>query len=113
MLTSEQRRHVYLILKESLTNVLRHARATRVIVRIIHIRATLGLEIHDDGVGLNDQGDADATRPLGGRGLPNLKQRALMLGGTARITSTGQGRGTSVMVQIPAVTPHVHAIGSR
>ena len=93
-LASEQRRHVYLILKEALTNVLRHAHATNVVVRVTASRGRLRIEVTDDGVGLDGKASNSAPGPRGGHGLENMRRRAAALGGTARIVSPPQGRGT-------------------
>ena len=113
VLTSEQRRHLYLILKESLTNALRHANARHVAVRIGVSRGTLHLDVSDDGVGTHDQNGVEAPFPRGGRGLQNLRDRAALLGGTVRIESTADGRGTRMMLGVPLTGPHVHAVGSK
>jgi ligand-binding sensor domain-containing protein/signal transduction histidine kinase len=112
VLTSEQRRHVYLILKESLTNALRHAKARHVAVRIDVSHGTLHLDVSDDGVGMNEQNGGDAPFARGGRGLQNLRDRAALLGGTVRIEPPADGQGTSVMLELPLTRPHVHAVGS-
>jgi signal transduction histidine kinase len=113
VLTSERRRHVYLILKESLTNALRHAKASHVAVRIDVSHGTLRLDVRDDGVGMNEQNGVDAPFTRGGRGLQNLRDRAALLGGTVGIESPADGRGTSVIVEVPLTRPHLHAVGSN
>src|SRR4029453_4487562 len=84
VLTSEQRRHLYLILKESLTNALRHAKARHVAVQIGVSQGTLCVDVGDDGVGMNEQNEVDAPFTRGGRGLQNLRHRAALLDGTVR-----------------------------
>jgi ligand-binding sensor domain-containing protein/signal transduction histidine kinase len=111
-LTSDQRRHIYLMLKESLTNVLRHAKAAHVAVRITTERATLRLEVSDDGIGLNGQRGTHVPPRLGGRGIDNLYRRAALLGGTVQIVARDPARGTSIIVEMPVSRPHVHAVGS-
>jgi signal transduction histidine kinase/ligand-binding sensor domain-containing protein len=98
-LTSEQRRHLYLILKESLTNIVRHARATQVTVRAVTTGGTLRVEIADDGVGL--EGGEERAKGGSGRGLDSLRQRAAMLGGSLTIASTDAGRGTRLVLDVP------------
>ena len=110
-LTSEQRRNVYLILKESLTNVLRHAQATRVDVQITAARGRLRVEVTDNGVGLNGPDATRHTSPRSGRGLENIRRRAVALGGTVSIVARDLGPGTSVIVDLPMVRPHDHAVG--
>jgi ligand-binding sensor domain-containing protein/anti-sigma regulatory factor (Ser/Thr protein kinase) len=110
-LVSEQRRHVYLIIKEALTNVLRHAHAANVAVLVTASHGRLRIEVTDDGVGLDNKPRNDSPGPGGGHGLENIKRRASALGGTARIASRPQGRGTSIVVDVPVTRSHVHAVG--
>jgi signal transduction histidine kinase/ligand-binding sensor domain-containing protein len=109
-LAPEQRRHIYLIVKEALTNVLRHAQATSVIVLVTASQRRLRIEVTDDGVGL--EGKAGHTAPgSGGHGLENIRRRASALGGTARIEPHAPARGTTIVVDVPATHPHVRAVG--
>jgi signal transduction histidine kinase len=101
-LASEQRRHVYLIIKEALTNVLRHAQATNVVVLVTAAKGRLRIEVTDDGIGLGGMARHSSPGLGGGRGLENMRRRASALGGTARIVPPAQGRGTSVVVEVPA-----------
>jgi signal transduction histidine kinase len=96
-LTSEQRRHLYLMLKESFTNIVRHARATHVTVRASTTGRTLRVEIADDGVGL----EGGAATEGSGRGLDSLRRRAALLGGSLSIVSPDTVRGTRIVLDIP------------
>jgi signal transduction histidine kinase/streptogramin lyase len=98
-LTSEQRRHLYLILKESFTNIVRHAGAAQVVVRAVTTPGTLRVEIMDDGVGFGGGQERPTTRS--GRGLDSLRQRAAQLDGSLSITSAEAGRGTRIVLDIP------------
>jgi signal transduction histidine kinase/ligand-binding sensor domain-containing protein len=98
-LKSEQRRHLYLILKESFTNIVRHAQATQVTVRAVATRGTLRVEISDDGVGL--EGSLGRATAGSGRGLDSLRQRAAMLGGSLSIAPADADRGTRIVLDIP------------
>ncbi len=69
------------ILQEALTNVLKHAHATRIQVRITALNKTLHVRIEDDGVGMA----GDPTGP--GHGLSNMRRRAGLLGATLQIES--------------------------
>jgi len=106
-LAPEQRRHVYLILKEALTNVLRHARASHVAVRVAATRDRLHLAVVDDGRGV---GGAPSTS-RGGRGVESMRARAAALGGTLTVSSGAAG-GTRVEVDVPLASPHGHAVGA-
>jgi ligand-binding sensor domain-containing protein len=96
-LDGERRRHLFLILKEALNNVARHAQATQVVVEI-HVRdRRLLTTIRDDGRGF----DLDAARISGmGNGLQSMTQRALALGGDFQIQSSPKS-GTVISLSIP------------
>lgn len=84
------------IVKESLINVLKHARADRVSVEVVPGAEGVQVTVTDDGVGF-DVGSV-VTRP-GHRGLVNLRDRAAVVGGWCRIES--DERGTAVVFWLP------------
>jgi signal transduction histidine kinase len=106
-LGAEQRRHLYLIIKEALTNVLRHAQAASVVVLVTASEGRLRLEVTDDGVGLDGKANDGSPGPNGGHGLENMRRRASALGGTARIESHAPARGTTIVVDVPVMRTHV------
>lgn len=73
------------VLRESLTNVAKHARATSATVRLEVLDAHLELEVVDDGVGL-----PAAMRP-NGMGVENIRERAALLGGVVEFASVVGG----------------------
>ena len=109
-LTPEQRRHLYLILKEALTNVLRHAQASHVSVLITASKTRLHLEIADDGIGLDVNGPRSTAGS--GRGLGSMRTRAESLTGTLTVSSGGDRRGTRILVEVPRGRPHDRAVGA-
>ena len=81
---------VFRVIQEALTNVYRHARATRVAVSLASNGAQLTVRIADDGQGLPfARGDAQEA-PLG-VGIPGMRARVDQLGGTLAIESPGLG----------------------
>lgn len=66
----EIRRNVFLVVKEALNNILKHANATEVSIRLIRVENTLTLYIHDNGKGI----DMETIRQFG-NGLKNMKKR--------------------------------------
>jgi signal transduction histidine kinase len=94
-LDPERRRQVFLIVKEALANVARHASCTRASVRILAAPEEISLEVEDDGVGF----DASASSPKG-RGLANMRARAFAMGGTFQAESRPSG-GTRILVRVP------------
>ncbi len=85
--------HVMAIVGESLSNVVRHARARQVSISVCHTEGRLVLTIRDDGVGLTpSHGD--------GYGLRNMRDRAHLLGGQLEVNGVS-GEGTAVTLNIP------------
>jgi len=98
MLATEVRHQVFLAAKEALTNVLKYAQARQVCLRLILHPGAFELVIHDDGLGF-DPASPD-SRPGGGNGLPNMRER--MRGIAARFDCTSQpGAGTRVSFRVP------------
>ncbi len=86
---------LFRILQESLTNVLRHAHATAVTVRLAREGDAILLEVRDNGVGIAEREITD-VRSLG---LLGMRERAELAGGTFAITGAPSG-GTTVAVRI-------------
>lgn len=91
------RMHVQLtrILREAISNAIRHSGGTRCAVRIAFERGALRLEVQDDGRGL----PAPSTSQRG-HGLPNIERRVRHLGGEHRFASP-PGAGTLLVVRVP------------
>jgi signal transduction histidine kinase len=85
----------YFVVTEALTNVARHAHATRAAVAIARATDKLVVEVRDDGVGGAD--------PAGGTGLQGLRDRVTALGGTMHIVSP-EGGPTTLLVEIPCAS---------
>ena len=81
------------VVRESLTNSAKHARATRFVVTL-SVGDEAVLEVIDDGVGI------DLSTQGKGLGLTNLRNRAEKLGGTFEVQS-GAGGGTRVTWSVP------------
>jgi signal transduction histidine kinase len=97
-LSTETRHHVFLAAKEALNNVLKHARARRVTVRLRLPTGGFEFEIEDDGQGF-DPG-APTVRPAAGNGLGNMRERMRMANGEVELNSI-PGRGTRVRFRLP------------
>jgi PAS domain S-box-containing protein len=82
----------YFVVSEALTNVMKHAHASRVDLMVERVGSTLVLEVSDDGRG-------EAMIEAGG-GLRGLSDRAAALDGQLRVESP-PGRGTRVRVELP------------
>ncbi|WP_448591871.1 HAMP domain-containing sensor histidine kinase [Thermoflexus hugenholtzii] len=94
---------LYRVAQEALTNIARHARATRVEVTLNCATEQLELFIADDGVGF----DPEAVRRSRARslGLMGMAERLALIGGTLEIDSA-PGKGTRIRARVPAGGPH-------
>jgi signal transduction histidine kinase len=88
---------IYRIVQEALTNVARHANASRVELRLRQRPEELLLEIRDDGRGITAEEVSDPHS----LGLIGIRERADLAGGTVHFEGVA-GRGTIVSVRIPA-----------
>lgn len=88
------RRNLFLIYKEALHNVARHAHASHVQIGVRVEGKTLTLTVKDDGVGLV------AGKVEVGSGLKNMQRRAREMGGALNVTSEA-GQGTHIEVTAP------------
>ncbi|MFL6633947.1 MAG: CHASE domain-containing protein [Massilia sp.] len=86
------------ILQESLTNIVRHANATRVKVELRLSGGWLSLTVRDNGCGLPPGG----RNKHGSFGLVGIEERILILGGTSAVFSEPDG-GTTVIVSAPVI----------
>jgi len=86
------------VTQESLTNVARHAHATRVELTLERGPGSVVLRIADDGRGLSD----DAVLESSG-GLRGMRERALLVGGALAIRGAAQG-GVEVRLEVPAAS---------
>ncbi|MGQ0568722.1 MAG: histidine kinase [Armatimonadota bacterium] len=86
---------VYRIAQEALNNIIKHARARRVDLRLDCTPDTIVLEVRDDGVGFASE---DAFP--GHLGLRSMRERAARLGATLEVVSA-PGQGAQIRVRIP------------
>ena len=98
-LPPEIRHNLFLVVKEALTNALKHSAAREVQVQARATFDTLELVVRDDGKGFNpDQAHASGKR----HGLGNMQRRAEAMGGSLEIRSSpGQGASIRLSVHIP------------
>jgi signal transduction histidine kinase/CHASE1-domain containing sensor protein len=88
---------LFRILQESLTNISRHAQATRVRVELRLLHARITMTISDNGVGM----DPSNRHKPGSFGLVGIEERVKILGGTFTATSR-PGAGTTIEVSVSA-----------
>ena len=83
-----------------MSNVIRHAGASKVMIRLTRIEEKLVLTIRDNGCGFNPAAtEAENSGPAEGQGLRNMAERAQLLGGRLLVASS-PGHGTEVCVEV-------------
>jgi two-component system sensor histidine kinase UhpB len=91
--SSETELVIYRVAQESLTNVMRHAGASEVLVALSNVDGGLRLVVRDDGHGLSQREGA-------GSGIAGMRERALHVGGRLTVSRAAAG-GTEVRLDIP------------
>jgi signal transduction histidine kinase len=87
--------------QEALSNVGRHARASRVVVTLSYLGDVVSLDVDDDGVGFAADGTPTGLRADGGFGLIGMRERLTAAGGDLAVEST-PGHGTTIAASVPA-----------
>lgn len=86
------RRNLFLIFKETIANIVKHANATRVTITLTEAAGLWRLRVQDNGAGF------DPNSAKQGNGLKNLRRRALNINGALKI-ETAPGKGTAVTLE--------------
>jgi signal transduction histidine kinase len=94
-LTSDLETTVYRIVQESLTNVAKHARASRVDLAVRCTGRELQIAVSDDGIGFDPEAERD-----GGFGLAGMRERVDLIGGELSV-ERGPRAGTVVSARLP------------
>ena len=87
------------ILREAVSNSLRHGQARHITLLAGRDDQTIALSVEDDGHGFTPAGTG-----VSGHGLGNMQARAVALGGSLRVDST-RGKGTRVLLTLPVASP--------
>jgi signal transduction histidine kinase len=96
LVSGQQRRTIYLCVKELINNIVKHAEATKVMLNIVYAQNQLTIEIKDNGLGLyNSNAKTSGT----GNGLANIKKRIESMKGT--VTWKDEAPGTFVRIMVP------------
>lgn len=98
------RRVLYQAVRELLHNIVKHAEAEQVIVRLRRDGSSLNLHVIDKGVGFDGSKFEFRVTTSGGFGLFNIRERLQRLGGTCVVHST-KDAGTEVILTVPVTTP--------
>jgi len=89
--------NLYRIVQEQLTNILKHAAASKVKISVRLTKKLIKLSISDDGKGFDPASLKD------GIGLENIKRRAEMFSGKCKLKSS-PGNGCELLVELPHKT---------
>ena len=87
---------LFRILQETLTNVARHAKASKIAIKFCEDNGNMVLQIADNGKGISESQISDPKS----LGLLGMKERALLWDGEVQIRGS-QGQGTTITVRIP------------
>jgi signal transduction histidine kinase len=87
---------IFRIFQEALTNVMRHANASEVFVRILKNKGSIVMEIEDNGIGIK----RSRINNIKSIGILGMRERAMLIGGELMI-STRRGKGTKITLSIP------------
>src|SRR5947207_2734343 len=102
---------LYRVVQEALTNATKHAKASRVWIRIDRQNRTLCCSIEDDGAGFDVKAvQSDCKRR--GLGLTGMKERLHAIGGTLMIDSAS-GQGTKLLMQLPTEISNANSHRAR
>jgi signal transduction histidine kinase len=88
------------IYQEALTNIIRHAKATRVDVLLAEENGALVLSVKDNGRGISEEEIAN-TRSIG---LVGMRERAMLIGGEIQLRGA-PGKGTTMTLRLPLSRP--------
>ena len=94
-LPSEVETVLYRIVQEALTNVVKHARASRISILLTDKDGAVAAVVEDDGLGFNPKATGDS-----GLGLVGMRERVGIVGGRIQIESAA-GAGTTVVAEVP------------
>lgn len=101
-LSTEQALHIINIVREGLSNAVRHSRATRIVVSLRELVRTIRLTIRDDGIGFNTRSAQGV-----GHGLGNMAARAQKVRGSFALQSK-PWKGTKILLDLPKDGHYAH-----
>lgn len=102
-LSMEVRRNIFLIVKEALHNITKHAQARHVETKLKVEKGMLVIKMIDDGKGF------DTQKPSSRNGLRNMASRAIEVGGTFEIKSE-IGKGSEITLNVPVLQKNLMGI---
>jgi len=101
-LSAELETTIFRIVQEALTNIHRHSGSPTATIRISHADSQVCVEVADQGKGMSSDRRTDKElQARAGVGLRGMRERLRQLGGTLEIGSGPNGKGTTILVQLP------------
>jgi signal transduction histidine kinase len=91
--SSQTRHNISLAVKEAVHNIIKHAKASEVTIRMVFTDDFLDVSVQDDGSGFQ------LAKTIPGNGLSNMKQRLQNIGGNC-VVETEAGKGTSIRMRL-------------
>jgi PAS domain S-box-containing protein len=91
---------VFRVVRELLTNVVKHAKATKVDITIAKHGSCMHIKVEDDGVGFDLAESTPRSGKSSGYGLFSIRERLTSLGGVVKIRSL-PGQGTRISITVP------------
>jgi signal transduction histidine kinase len=91
--SSQTRHNISMAVKEAVHNIIKHAKASEVTLRMAFSDGVLDVTVHDDGSGFKPVDN------VSGNGLSNIRQRLQNIGGTSFVESQ-PGQGTAVRIRL-------------
>jgi signal transduction histidine kinase len=109
-LTAEFRHDLFLVVKESFNNVLKHSNATRVHLQASATGGAIEIAVEDNGSGFDFNTPRDGRK---GNGLSNMRKRANAIGAEFSVISS-PGKGATIKIKAPLGTSsYNHTIGAK
>ena len=109
-LTFDIQINLYRLVQEALTNVRKHASATRVTIRLTASHPMLILYIEDNGKGFSVKKRLAEAIMEKRMGVRSMEERVSLLGGTMKLTSAPE-EGTRIRIEVPIAIAQPHAVG--
>jgi signal transduction histidine kinase/ligand-binding sensor domain-containing protein len=100
LVSKEDEIHIYRILQEAVSNIVKHSNAKSAVVFVKHKGSTVMITISDDGKGFIPQGDEARPGNTHGFGLKGMRERVRILGGSMNVQSNPE-EGTGIVIEIP------------